>query len=103
MPELVFDAMALAGRKQEARAMPPRRDPQPALGAAIRELRQRAELSQETVAGHAGVHPTWLSRIEGGGANPAWGTVVRLAQAMSVPVSELAATEEQLRNADSKP
>jgi transcriptional regulator with XRE-family HTH domain len=51
------------------------------------------------VAGEAKVHPTWLSRIEAGGANPAWGTVVRLAAGIGVSISEIAATEERLRGA----
>jgi transcriptional regulator with XRE-family HTH domain len=80
--------------------MPPRKDPQPALGAAVRELRQKADLSQETVAGIAGVHPTWLSRIEAGSANPAWGTVVRIAAGIGVSMSEVAAAEARLREAD---
>lgn len=83
--------------------MPPRRDPQPALGAALRELRQRAQLSQETVAGHAAVHPTWLSRIEAGGANPAWGTVVRLAAGIGVSLAEVVEVEERLRENNRKP
>lgn len=39
----------------------------------------------------AGITPGTLSRIEGGKANPTWTTVERIAEALSVSVTELAA------------
>src|SRR5215475_13593949 len=42
------------------------REPQPALGQALRRLRQRAGVSQEELGHCAGVHPTWVSKIESG-------------------------------------
>ncbi len=65
-------------------------DPQPALGAAIRELRTERGISQEDLAHAAGVTTGTLSVIERGKSNPAWGTVKRIAAALGVSVVEIA-------------
>ena len=70
-------------------------EPQAALGRAIRELREERGLSQEALAHAADLHPTWVSHLESGRVNPAWGTVQRVAEALGVTVSELAARSEQ--------
>jgi transcriptional regulator with XRE-family HTH domain len=72
------------------------REPQPALGQAIRRLRQRAGVSQEELGHRAEVHPTWVSKIESGRNNPAWGTVRRLAAGLDVPLLELVALIERI-------
>lgn len=75
--------------------MAPRTEPQPALGKAIRKRREECGLSQE-VLGHASeIHPTWISHIESGRNNPAWGSVRRIAAALGLKVSELAALAEE--------
>jgi len=74
--------------------MPPRAEPQAALGEAVRELREKRELTQEAVAHAAGAHPTWVSRLEGGRLNPSWGMVARIARALDVEVSDLAKAAE---------
>lgn len=79
--------------------MPPRREPQIALGRAVRKLREDKGLSQEDVSQRAKLHVTWVSRIEGGAVNPSWGTFKRLADALEVRPSELAAEEEKLSKA----
>lgn len=76
--------------------MPPRSDPQVGLGRAIRQLRTERGLSQEDLAHGAELHPTWISHIESGRNNPAWGTVRRIARALEVDVAELAALSERL-------
>ena len=76
--------------------MPRRREPQTALGQAIREARQERGLTQREVARRAGADVTWLSRLESGSSNPAWGTLKRLATAMDMRVSELALRAEEL-------
>jgi transcriptional regulator with XRE-family HTH domain len=48
-------------------------DPQPALGKAVRVLREEAALSQRLLAGRSGMSACWLSRIEGGQYDPTWG------------------------------
>lgn len=75
--------------------MPPRAEPQAALGEAIKRLREERGLTQEAVAHAAGVHPTWVSRLEGGTLNPSWGMISRIAQALDVKVSDLAKAAER--------
>lgn len=65
-------------------------DPQPALGQAVRELRDKRGVTQEDLAHEAGVTVGTLSLIERGKSNPAWGTVKRIAKALGVTMSELA-------------
>lgn len=76
--------------------MAPRSEPQPGLGNALRQLREQQGLSQEEIAYRADLHPTWLSHLESGRNNPAWGTVRRLCRALNVPIAELAALAEEL-------
>lgn len=73
-----------------------RTEPQEGLGAALRELRLERGLSQEELAHRASLHPTWISHLESGRENPAWGTVRRLAAALEVPLHILAARAETL-------
>ena len=65
-------------------------DPQPALGAAIRELRTKRDTTQEDLAHDAGITVGTLSLIERGRSNPAWGTVKRIAQALDMTMGDLA-------------
>jgi transcriptional regulator with XRE-family HTH domain len=76
--------------------MAPRTEPQPGLARAIRSLRTERGLSQEEVGLRAGIHPTWVSHLESGRNNPAWGSVRRVARALDVKLSELAALAEEL-------
>jgi transcriptional regulator with XRE-family HTH domain len=73
-----------------------RHEPQEALGQAIRQLRDARGLKQKELADAADVNVTAISHIERGRANPAWGTVTRIAAALDVPVSEVAARAERL-------
>lgn len=77
--------------------MPPRAEPQPALGRAVRQLREERGLTQEAIAHVADVHPTWVSRLESGSLNPSWGMVERVAEGLGVSVSELARAAEALK------
>lgn len=70
--------------------------PQPALGKAIRQLREKQEASLDRLGREAGVAPNTLSLIERGEANPTWETVKRIAAALGVPVSTLAKAAEGL-------
>lgn len=76
--------------------MAPRKEPQPALGQAIRRLRGERDLSQEELGHLAEIHPTWISHIESGRTNPAWGTVRRIAAVFEVPLSEIVLLAESL-------
>jgi transcriptional regulator with XRE-family HTH domain len=83
----------MANRKRKATH---RDQPQPALGQAIRELRQKRGDTLKSLAPKAGV--TWgtLGVIERGEANPTWGTVRAIAAALGVSVSTLAKAAERL-------
>jgi len=52
--------------------------PQPALGKAIRQLREEQGTSLDRLGRVAGVAPNTLSLIERGEANPTWETVKRI-------------------------
>ena len=75
--------------------MPRRREPQYAMGEAIRRARQSRGLTQRELARRADADVTWLSRLEAGG-NPAWGTIKRVAAALEMRPSELAVMAEEL-------
>lgn len=76
--------------------MAPRSEPQASLGKAIKQLRKEQDLSQEELGHRAEIHPTWISHIESGRNNPAWGSVKRIAEALGLKVSELAKRAEHL-------
>lgn len=65
-------------------------EPQPALGKAIRQLREKRGTTQEALAFEAGVTTGTLSLIERGQSNPAWGTAKAIAKALGVSMGELA-------------
>jgi transcriptional regulator with XRE-family HTH domain len=73
-----------------------RAEPQPALGRAIRRLRKERDLSQEELGHLSEIHPTWISHIESGRTNPAWGTVRRIATVLEVRLSEIVLLAEHL-------
>jgi transcriptional regulator with XRE-family HTH domain len=75
--------------------MAPRTEPQPGLGRAIRQLRTERGLSQEELGLRAEIHPTWVSHLESGRNNPAWGSVRRIAAALDVSLADLAALAEE--------
>ena len=70
--------------------MGPSEQPQPALGKAIRQLRDQRGVSQEALAYEAGVTSGTLSLIERGLSNPTWGTVKGISSALNVSIAELA-------------
>lgn len=71
--------------------------PQPALGAAIRELRGKTGQTQEAVAQKAGITVAHLSGIERGHANPSWAAVMAIAEALDVSIVEVARRVEKIR------
>lgn len=64
--------------------------PQPALGKAIRQLRDKRGMTQETLASRAGLTGRSLSAIETGKANPTWATVGDIASALGVSMIDVA-------------
>jgi len=71
--------------------------PQPALGKAIRQLREERGMTQEALAQEAGITVGHMSMIERGHSNPTWGTVRSVARALKVPVAGLAKLAEDFQ------
>jgi len=65
-----------------------------AFGAVVREERLRAQLSQERLAFRAGIHPTYLSRLERGEKSPTLDVVDSLARALHIKPHVLLAAAE---------
>ena len=57
-------------------------------------LREQAGLSQEQLAGKAGIHRTYVGGVERGERNLGLKNVFRIARALGVPVAELFADEK---------
>jgi ribosome-binding protein aMBF1 (putative translation factor) len=60
-----------------------------ALGSRVRSLRRTRKWSLEELSHRAGMHVTYLSSVEHGQRNPTLNVLMALAQALSVPLSEL--------------
>lgn len=66
-------------------------------GQAIRELRESRGMTLDALASKAGMHTTYLSRIERAHSSPTWEKVTAIARALDLPVSAIAtAVEAQL-------
>ncbi|MBK8170731.1 MAG: helix-turn-helix transcriptional regulator [Sandaracinaceae bacterium] len=66
-------------------------------GARVRDLRRAEGLTQEEVAERAGVHPKYVSRVEGGLANPSLAVVIAIANALSLDPAHLFAQDAPTR------
>lgn len=64
------------------------------LGKAIRELREERGLTLDVLAAKAGMHTTYLSRIERAHSSPTWEKMSSLAEALDMTVSEVAKAAE---------
>jgi len=64
------------------------------LGRAVRDLRRRRHMTLEALASAAGMHTTYLSRIERAHSSPTWEKLVALARALDVPPSAIATAAE---------
>jgi transcriptional regulator with XRE-family HTH domain len=78
-------------------------DPQVALGRAIRLRREERGISQQALAEDAGLDPTWISHLESGRQNPAWGTADRIARALCWETWRLAKLADELETTDRRP
>jgi transcriptional regulator with XRE-family HTH domain len=79
------------------------KDPQVALGRAIRLRREELGISQQELGLELGYDQGWISHIENGRTNPAYGTVDRLARALAWPLSKLVTFAESIETEDRKP
>lgn len=59
------------------------------LGKRVRKLRKRQGISQEKLAEKAGIHRTYMGKIERGESNPPVHTVNKIARALKIPLSDL--------------
>jgi transcriptional regulator with XRE-family HTH domain len=67
-----------------------------AFGQALRDVRQQTGISQEQLGLDAGFDRTFISLIERGMQSPSVRTVVRLAEVLGVPASEIVRRMETL-------
>lgn len=65
-----------------------------ALGAAIRRCRRAQGISQEELAHRSAIDRSYMSSIERGGQNPGMLSVLRVAHAMDMTMTELMAEAE---------
>jgi ribosome-binding protein aMBF1 (putative translation factor) len=61
-----------------------------AIGAVVREFRERAGHSQERLSGECGFDRTYISRVERGIINPTVGRLWQIADALKTPLSQVA-------------
>lgn len=81
-----------------------------AIGAVVREFRERTGHSQERLSADCGFDRTYISRVERGIINPTVSRLWRIADVLDTPLGQIAAQmerwvkerERQLRRADSK-
>lgn len=63
----------------------------------LRELRLKAELSQEVLAKRAGLHRTYISQLERGARSPSLDVAMRISEVLDIPFSEFASHLEKPR------
>ena len=64
-------------------------EPRAAFGKAVRKLRREKGVSQEALADLAGIHRTYIGDVERGVRNLSLLNIVRIANALEIPVSKL--------------
>lgn len=68
------------------------------LGATLRALRERADLTQDQLGERTGMSDTYLSQLENGRRGIRWTTVMRILRALNLDLTDLA--EEYPHHAD---
>jgi DNA-binding XRE family transcriptional regulator len=76
--------------------MAPSDKPQPVLGMAVRQLREKKGLTQEAVAHNAGITTATLGVIERGLSNPTWATVKAICAALGISMMDLVKVTQKL-------
>ena len=64
------------------------------LGQRVRERRKALGISQEMLAEYASIHPTYVSRVEGG-TNASMSVFRRIADALKMPLAQLVDVNQQ--------
>lgn len=102
-PFHVITVKKLARRREGCFIVPRRRSSKPrspshkALGEAIEELRDEANLTHEELADRLEVSFQRISELERGVANPTFATLIRITDGLDIELSELAARMERIR------
>ncbi|MCR4419962.1 MAG: helix-turn-helix transcriptional regulator [Clostridia bacterium] len=73
------------------------------LGARLRTLRQARSMTQEQLAEHAGLHPTYVAKIEAGARLPSLEALERLAAALHVPLSSIVGAMDEIEETVAAP
>lgn len=77
--------------------VPTQDEPDRPLAAAIRAVREDREMTQEVAAAAAGVTLSSYGAVERGVSNPAWTTVLRIAEGLDVSMGDLVRAWEEQR------
>lgn len=64
-------------------------DPQHVFGQNVKAARKRIGMSQEALGHASDLHPTEISRLERATREPRLGTIVKIANALGIPPSQL--------------
>ena len=59
------------------------------VGATIRAFREAQEVSRETLAERAGIHPNYLGAVERGETNAGIENIAKIAKALKVPLHQI--------------
>lgn len=78
-------------------AVPPTSKPNPILGSVLRAERERQGVSQEALAGEAGLTTHAIGRLERGHSDPLWSSVESVIEALNLTLIELAQRIEDQR------
>jgi transcriptional regulator with XRE-family HTH domain len=89
--------MDARGYACKARSVPPALPPDPALGLAIKRLREARGLTQEELASQARMTFGTVSRMESAKSAPAWATVMQIIDTLGVSLLDLARAVEKAR------
>jgi transcriptional regulator with XRE-family HTH domain len=73
------------------------------LGQAMRALRDRADITQKTLAERAGTSEAYVSNIEGGRRDARWSTLIRLLRALGADLRQLADAVAEVVQHNSRP
>lgn len=70
-------------------------EPQSGLGRAVRALREQAGIDQATLAKRADLPTSSIAEIESGHADPTWGDMRKVAEALDVSLEKLSELAEE--------
>jgi transcriptional regulator with XRE-family HTH domain len=69
-------------------------EPQSGLGRAVRNLREKAEIDQATLAERAKLPTSLIAELEGGRSDPTWGDMRKVAAALGITLEALSELAE---------